>query len=333
MSNLTEEKVFEAFGLEVPNTGTGENEQSIAAPADQTEQQGMGEGANGQEIADPVQSEPESAATSQPAAAEAEGKEPNDGDDGAQPEKQTQTPAQRRENAARRRAQEQQAAIDQAVNAALQAERERNDAVMADFFAKAGIKNTFTGETIKSLDEFRAWNEKVQSQQLEQQLRTGKMTPETLNAAISSHPAVKQAEALIQQEQNRQRQEQEAQNRARIEAEIAEIGKIDPSIKTVADLLKMPNAKEFYELVNRGYSFKDAHFVLNREKLETARAEAIRQQAVNNAQSKDHLRAAAGSRGSGAVAVPEADMKWFQTFNPNASQSDIQAFYNKHYKK
>lgn len=334
MRNLTEEKVFEAFGLEAPvNSGAGENVQEVAAPASQTEQRGSEEGAREQEIAEPAASEEGSVDTSQPAAAEAEGEEPNDGDDGAQPEKQTQSPAQRRENAARRRAQEQQAAIDQAVSAALQAERERANTELQDFFAKVGLRNPATGEVIKSMDEFRQWQEQTQAQQLEQQLKAGKLTAENLNAVISNHPAVKQAQTLIQQQAAQQKQEQETARRAQIEAEIAEIGKVDPSIKSVADLLNMPNAKEFYELVQRGYSFKDAHFVLNRDKIETARVEAARQQAVNNVQSKDHLKSAAGSRGTGAVAVPEADLKWFQTFNPNASQSDIQAFYNKHYKK
>lgn len=332
--NFTEEKVFEAFGLEVPDpSGTGANGQGVAEPEEMTEP-GTGEaGARAQEIAEPARVDTEDADQSQPAAAEAEGEKPQEGDKAAKPEKPAQTPDQRRENAARRRAQEQQTAIDQAVSAALQAERERNDAVMQEFFSKAGIRNPATGETIRSMEEFQNLQEQLRTQQLEQQLKSGKFSAEVLNEAIANHPAVKQAEQLRQQREAAQQQEEQAQARARIEAEIAEISKLDPSIQSVADLLNMPNAKEFRELVNRGYSFKDAHYVLNRDKIEQARTDAVRQQAMNNVQSKDHLKAVGSSRGSGAVAVPESDMKWFRAFNPHASDAEIQAYYNKHQKQ
>lgn len=105
---------------------------------------------------------------------------------------------------------------------------------------------------------------------------------------------------------------------------------MDPNIKDVKDLLHMPTAKAFYEYVNKGLSFKDAFYLANRESLENQRAEAAKQQAMNNSRSKDHLSATgAGARGTGAVSVPAAEMDMYRRFNPDATEAEIQAHYNK----
>lgn len=322
---ITEKKLYEAFGLEAPaeapaappagtasaaEANTGEQAQDLAAPAEADAESGTEPG---------TEPAAEAAAPEQPAEEAVSGTDTG---------KQQLTPEQRRENAARRRQQEQQAAIDNAVAAALKAEKERQDAAMQDFFSKANLKDTFTGQPIKTMAEFQSWDQKYRASQLEAQLKAGKLTPEGLEQAISAHPVMQQARQIVQQQEASAKAQQEAADKARIDAEIAQISKEDPTIQSVADLLKMPTAAQFREYVNKGYSFRDAYYLANRERLAQQQAEAARQQAASNARSKDHLRGAGASRGAGAVPVPADEMTIFRRFMPNATEAEIQKYYN-----
>jgi hypothetical protein len=231
---------------------------------------------------------------------------------------------QRREQAAQRRRQEQQAAID----AAVAAERDRTGKELADFFAGARLTNTITGAPITNMDEFHTWRMAYEAAQLQTDLQAGKLTPESLNKAIAGNPVIKQAEEVIRRGAEEQRRQELAAMQARVDAEIAEIGKLDPAIKSVGDLMAMPNAPQFYEYVKRGNSFTDAFYLANRDKLAASAAAAAKQKALNDARSKDHLTPPA-ARGSGALSVPPDEMALFKLLNPKATDAEIQSYYNK----
>ena len=325
---VTEKQLYEAFGL-------GEKAQEVAAPAAEGPTADTGEGAQGQEVAAPAQvkAEGDEGTQTEATAANAAPEDPeDDAADGTDASQQPLTPEQRRQNAARRRQQEQQAAISAAVDAALKAEREKQNAEFSAFFDRANLKNTITGQPIKSLEEFNEWDAQFRSAQLQRDLKAGKLTPESLDHAISNNPAVKRAQEMVSQQEEAARQQRANADRARIEAEIAAISKIDPTIQKVDDLLTMPRAKEFYELVKRGYSFKDAHYVLHGERLEKERLEAAKQQALNNSRGKDHLTATGNARGAVGASVPSDVMAMFRRFNPTATESQIREYYQKYTK-
>ena len=314
---ITEDRYFEAFGLEKP---AGEQAQESAEPAEDAE----GTGVKAQEPAEPAE---------EPAQEESA--------DGAEEQEPAEMSAeQRRENAARRRQQEKQAEIDRAVADALTAEREKQAKTMKDFFAGAGLKNTLTGEKIESIEQYQAWHEQMQQQQLERDLNAGKLTKEGLHAAIGTHPAVIEAQKILDQTRQRAEQAQadakaakEAEDKRRIEQELANIHKMDASINTVADLLKMPNAEAFKEKVNRGYSFEDAYILVNRDRIAQAQAKAAQDAAMAKMRGKDHLAPSAGAKGAGASTVPGDIMMLFRQLNPRATEADIIDYYNKHQKK
>ena len=294
--------------------------------ADITEQQvyeALGLGAQAQEPAEPAADRPDTDAADPETEAGAE-----EGDGGNQP----QTPEQRRANAARRRRQEQQAAIDQAVEAARQQERDSHDAQMKDFFAKAGLKNTITGAPITNMDEFNSWSQQFEQAKLQRELKAGKLTPEALTAAIGNHPIIKQAQQLIDQDAAGRKAQEDAAAKARIDEEIAQIHAIDASVNSLEDLSKAPYWPQLYAMTKKGYSIKDAHFLLNYERLEQAKNEAAREQALANARGKNHMTPAATPRGGGSITVPAADLAMFRQFNPNATDAQIQAYYNKYMK-
>ena len=313
----------------------------------------LGVGAKAQEIADPAsssQTDPTTDPTGTDAAsaanqpvqqgqqlAAAPQTEPTTGavddeqaDDGADGGNEPMTPEQRRENAARRRQQEMQTAIDNAVAAARQQEREKINAETKSFFERAQIKNSYNGQPITNMDEFMAWNEQHRKEQLAAGLKSGKLSEETLNEAISQHPVVQKAQELIDRSAADAAASAQAAMADKVKAEMEEISRLDPSIKTVADLKNMPNFQQFYELVGKNYSFIDAFRLANFDRLTAQAAENGRQHAAANARSKDHLQAIGNARGAGASSVPSEEMAMYRLLNPNATEAQIQAHYNKH---
>lgn len=313
--NFTEKQVYEALGL-------GEKVQEPAKPAEQGVEQPAEKPAEAEQVAEAT-AEPEAQAVGDPKPDE----KPEEGAG-----QQVMPPEQRRENAARRRQEEQRIAIDRAVQEAIRQEREKNTAEMQDFFAKAGLKNTVTGQPITNMEEFRAWNEQFSRAKLERELKEGKLTPEGLETAIGSHPAIKQAQQLAADRRAQEQMQKTDEIKARIDAEVAEIHKLDASINSLEDLLRAPYGQELYAMTQRGYSIKDAHFLLNHERLEQAKLEAARQQAMAGARNKDHLTGTGTPRGGGAISVPSSDLAMFRQFNPGASDAQIQEYYNKYMK-
>lgn len=310
---MDEGKIFAAFGLEQP---TGENGQGVADPAN-ANGAAASTGAQGQEVADPAAGGANGQNT------DPETPEGNPGADGGAAGEMTKE--QRSANAARRRQQEQQAAVD----AAVRAEQEKHRAQLEDIFAKAGLKNTITGAPIKTLEDFQGWYGEFSSAKFQQDLKNGKLTEEGLARIIAEHPAMKQAQQLISAQEQAQKTQQEAADRARIDAELVAIGKLDPQVKTVQDLLNLPEGQQIRELVNKGYSFEHAHLIATQARREETRNTAARQAAQQAARGKEHLKGTGNVRSDGAVEVPQDTMRYFQALNPNATKADIQAFYNK----
>lgn len=335
MADFTEQQVFDALGL-------GEQEQEAAAPApggdtapetnktDQTPQETPEDGAGGeqeQETAAPAPGGEDTGPESgEPGEQEKDGGKP--AAEGAG-KKQPMTEEQRKEAAAQRRRAETQAAIDKAVEEAVKAEKDRSKAEMDAFFAAAALKNTITGKPITNMEEFNAWKQAFEAAKLQKDLKAGRLTPETLQKVIEQTPAMQQVQQMVQRQDEQQRQQAQEAAQVRVDQEIAEIHKLDPSISSVKDLLTMPKAKEFYALVKKGNSFLDAFRLANFETLAAKRADAARQQAMNNARSKDHLTATGSQRGAGAAQVPPDEMAMFRLLNPGATDAEIQAYYNK----
>lgn len=329
MPPITAEKLYGAFGLNPPED-QGAKVKEPAAPVTEENPAPTDKGAKVKE----------------PAAPATVGNDPAPEIDPEQPEETPNAPAktenpnpeeltleQRRANAARRRQQEQQAAVDQAVAAALQEERKKTAAALEDVFAKAGLRNSFTGQVIKTIDEFNDWHKQFVASQLQTDLRAGKLTPEAISALIEQHPAIQQAQVLIDQNAEAQRQQAQAADKARIDNEIAEIGKLDPTIKGVTDLLNMPKAAEFKAYVDKGYSFLDAFKLTNMEAISTAKAERAKQEALNNSRGKNHMQATGNNGGAGAAPVPSAQLEMFRRMNPGKSDAEIQKFYNNYLKR
>lgn len=329
MPPITEAQLFEAFGLD-PKGAKGANEQELAEPVTED---GADAGAQDQEFADPEESiDAQDTGTEDPAEPAAEADDPEEpedsGADQTGTDKKQLTPEERHANAARRRQAEQQAAVE----AALNEERQKTAAQLEEIFAKAGLKNTVTGEPIKTMEEFRNWHSQFQTAQMQQQLKDGKLTPEMINQVVESNPVVQQAKQVIEQAQQAQQNQQAEADRARIDAEMAEIRKLNPAIKTFADILQMDTSPKFREYIGLGYRAIDAYKLANMDSISQDLGRQAAQAELGKLRGKNHLKATGNSRGGGDVSVPPSQMRMFRALNPGKSDAEIIKYYNKHIK-
>lgn len=332
MAGFEESDLYAAFGLEQP---AGGNEPGAAEPGAQ-EGQAQGTEPGTGEAQEPAQTQEQDPSRDQGnggaqggagGAGDVSGASQAEGGQEGEPAQQTKE--QRAENAARRRREEQQAAVKKAV----EDERARTKGQMDAFFAKAGMKNTVTGKPITTLEEFDAWRADYDAAKLQKDLKAGKLTPEALRSAVEQTPAIQALKKQQEQQAAADEQRRQAEAQARVNAELAEIHKLDPTINTVEDLLSMPGAKAFYDLVRKGNSFLDAYRLANFDRLTTARAEAARQQALNNARGKDHLTGTGTPQGTGAATTPPDVKAEYLAFNPDATDAEIQKHYNRYMEK
>lgn len=316
--HMDKNEIFEALGVEPEAGDHGGNEQEAAAPAAQEENLDSSEPPEnaGNQGDDQPEDKPD--------------ENPED-----QPESEAQSEEERRENAARRRL-EQHEAVDKAVREAEERLRESFRQEREQFYQSAGLRNTFTGEAITSDEQFRAWKSAFDRQRIEEDLGQGKLTPEAIDQAVSNSPAMvrlneinEKMEAERREAEARQKREAEEAFQAKVAEEIAEIHKMNPSVNGVEDLLKLPNADKFQEYVRRGNTFLDAYYLANREEVQRRSAANALRQAQAQAKSKAHLPTAPTPRGAGAESVPKEDMALFRLFNPDATEDEIQAYYNK----
>lgn len=326
MSQITEAKLYEEFGL-------SEKVQEVAGPAGNPQQEDTARGANEQVIADPAAEETNTGADAgtEPGAGTASPDEPeHEAEGGTAPEQNQQTPQQRHEYAARRRQQELQAAIDDAVAAARQQMQRENAAKMDEIFARAGLVDSTTGEPIKTLEQFEQWYQGFQNAKIEQKLKRGKLTRDVLDQLISEHPTVKKAEEAVRQFTDAEAKQRAQAEQTRINGQLAEIAKLNPEIKGLADILQMPTAEAFRANVEKGMDFLDAYRLANMDAIAEGKAQRARQAAQTNERGKEHLVSTGNARGGGSASVPPDQLRLYRMMNPRATDAQIQAHFNKY---
>ena len=317
MPPITEEKLFEAFGLD-PKGSKGAQVQEPAEPeAAEISQEEPETGAQEQMVAESAQEEPAQ-----------DPMEPEEPEQPEVPETKPLSTEERRANAARRRQQEQQQLID----AAVAAERQKNENQIKDILLRSGLTDSATGEPITTIEQFNDWHKRFQTAQVQHALKKGQLTPEIMDQLIQQNPVVQQAQQVMQELEGAKAQQKAEADQARVDAEIAQISKLNPDIKKFEDILKMDTAPKFREYIGLGYRAIDAYKLANMDRISEDRGRKAALATMNNLRGKDHLKAAAGGRGGGDVAVPPSQMRMFRALNPGKSDAEIIRYYNNHIK-
>lgn len=246
--------------------------------------------------------------------------------------KPEQSKSERAKQAAARRQREQDAAIQAAVNAALARQKEENDRKIKTLLEGLNLKDPDNGNaSIDTLEAYQDFHRRQAAKKAELDLKRGKLTPETLQNLVAQMPEIQQARQVIQQAEQEKAAAQQQQQQARINAEIAEINKIDPTISTLQDLMAAESGQEVYKYVKTGLNLVEAYKLANIDKLTGKAAAAAKAQRQNSEQSKAHLQSTS-SRGAGAQEVPRDVMEMYRLVTPDMTDAEIRKNYNRYLK-
>ena len=302
------------FGIDA----TGAEEQDVADPAADTAAQGENE----QDVADPVEQNTEST----PADGDATG-----GNDSSEEEGEAGQNAEQNAKfaAARRKAEAERDAAVEKAKAEAQAEAAR---VINDAFKNSGLVNPYTKQPITSKEEYDAYRQRYEAERKKAMMRKSGMSDADFDAFVQNLPEVREAREAKEQAEQAKREAQQAAAKVKVDEQLKEIGALDPSIRSMEDLAKMPTYAKFYELVKKGNTLTDAFKLANYDALTKGAAAGARQAALNAAQGKQHM-GQTQTRGAGAVSVPAEVMEQYRAFNPDATEAEIRAHYAKNHRK
>lgn len=186
---------------------------------------------------------------------------------------------------------------------------------------RAGIKNPKTGKPVATMADIQAIAAARNQQTRSDAMRRLGMDEKQFGDFVADLDEVQEAKALKEEML-------EQKSKERLNSEIREISKLDPSIKSSDDLLRHESIGKIQELVRAGCSISDAFRVANWERLMDGARKAGAQDERNRAAGKGHLQPTP-ARGDGGTAVPEATLKVYRKLYPGLSDADLRAKYNK----
>lgn len=309
---------WEALGLQEPETA-----QEPEAPESEQEPEAAEPAGSGEQ--DPEVAAPDT---------------DDDMDDGQEqdpeqePEKKPLTKEERAANAKRRRQQEIDDAVSKAVEKALAEERAKQKAKEEAFFKAAKMKNAHKGGTdILNLEDALDWATADKVAKANERLKKGQMTAEDLQAMVEETPAFKAMQQKQAQQEQADAQRSQQQFAQDVELELAQIQKLDPTVNSLADIVKMETGKEFARLVQRGgLSYLEAFKLANMDRLMEQRAKVASTAARVATGGKDHL-TKTKSVGTPPLEVPNDVKAAYRIFNPKATDEEIEKHYRKTNKK
>lgn len=196
------------------------------------------------------------------------------------------------------------------------------DAQFADAFKD--YTNPITGQPITSAKDY------YEALQAQQQLQTRKeladkgIDPNIIENAVNNSPAIKAATQIIAEQRLKD-------VKTYLDKQIVEIGKIDPDIHSAADIEQSERYPEILRYVNENHlSVVDAYKLVYADKLNSRHTAAVKQQAINNAKSQQHLTATDGGTSSGddLVEIPSGQLSQWKEWFPDKSMKELRVLYN-----
>lgn len=142
---------------------------------------------------------------------------------------------------------------------------------------------------------------------------------------IEQNPDVIEAKRII--EKNKEREEELTLNE-----ELEKINKIDNSISTLDDISKLDNCQEIIDKLNKGYSLYDAYILSNFNNIKTNIKEASKKSALNNIDSKSHMKTTTGGN-SDNINIPQDVLAMYRKNLKGWTDKQIKEHYEKQMNK
>jgi hypothetical protein len=207
-------------------------------------------------------------------------------------------------------------AIAAAARRKAEAEMKARDAEYARRFGN--LVNPKTGQPIRSERDYLAALDAQEELKAKEQLKQSGVDPNLLDSFIANNPAVRQAQAVMAQAQ------QQA-TIGQINADVAELGKLDPSIVSLEtvppDVIRLS--------MERQMSLVDAYKIVNFGQVNSSQQAAIQQAAINQAKGKSHLNPVNGvAVQDNSVEIPQSELARWKAYFPEKSAEELKKLYN-----
>ena len=200
--------------------------------------------------------------------------------------------------------------------------QKRVDARIAREFE--GILNPYTNQPIRTEADLTAYRSAFAAEEQRQQLEEMGVSKEVLDSYIQNHPAMQQVQQVIHQQEQQAANDFMAKEFEAMKKEFPDCGLESPQQLNETEagrraLQMWANAP--------GITLADAYAATHRRELSKKQSAAAKQAAMNEMNSKGHLRQTKGSNAKGDVpAEIEAEYK---KYFPNATHEKIAEMYRK----
>lgn len=188
-------------------------------------------------------------------------------------------------------------------------------------------ENPITHKPITSKkDYFEALDaqEKLRTQQeLESKGIDPQMFEEMVNRQVENNPYVQQAQVVLEQAKQSQLENAVAEG-------IKEISKLNPNIKTIDDLMALPNIQTIIDYTNT-LSLADAYKLANFNDLMAGKVAGAKQAALNNMNGTSHLNQtdSLANTDDGLAEIPTNELAQWQRAFPRATAAELKKKYNR----
>lgn len=203
--------------------------------------------------------------------------------------------------------------------------QKRVDASIARQFE--GILNPYTNQPIRTEADLTAYRSAFAAEEQRQQLEEMGVSKEVLDNYIQNHPAMQQAQQVIHQQEQQAANDFMAKEFEAMKKEFPDCGLESPQQLNETEagrraLQMWANAP--------GITLADAYAATHRREISKKQSAAAKQAAMNEMNSKGHLRQTKGSTAKGDV--PAEIAAEYKKYFPNATHEEIAEMYWKNQK-
>lgn len=112
--------------------------------------------------------------------------------------------------------------------------------------------------------------------------------------------------------------------------QISKINKLNSKINTIDDLAKVDKYDELIDKVKKGYDMVDAYQILYYNQIQSDNNKSAQINAINNVNSKSHLKTTNGGSSNSVIKVPDDIMATYRHNSPNMTDKEIKSHYGKY---
>ena len=191
------------------------------------------------------------------------------------------------------------------------------DARIAERFK--GLRNPETGAEIRtSADYFEALDAQ-ERMKAKAELQSKGVDYSTIENLINNNPRLREADRLI-------REMQTEKVNSQIANDVAEIARLNPSIKSLEDV----PAEVLNYTVAHNISLVDSYKILNYGNVTAQQASAIKQGVINQINSKSHLAPVNGvAKNDNEVDIPADQLATWRGWYPDLTEAELRKKYNR----